>query len=50
MMEFARALLMLHGESLLGDATRLYERAAALKPADARERLDVELARAGLKD
>ncbi|SEJ88893.1 MULTISPECIES: hypothetical protein [unclassified Variovorax] len=50
MMEFARALLMLHGDSLMGDATRLYERAAALKPADARERLDVELARAGLKD
>jgi hypothetical protein len=50
MMEFARALLMLHGDALMGDATRLYERAAALKPADARERLDVELARAGLKD
>lgn len=50
MMEFARALLMLHGDSLMDDATRLYERAAALKPADARERLDVELARAGLKD
>ncbi len=50
MMEFARALLMLHGESFMGQATQLYERAAALKPADARERLDVELARAGLKD
>lgn len=50
MMEYARALLMLHGESRMGEATRLYEQAAALKPADARERLDVELARAGLKD
>jgi hypothetical protein len=50
MMEYARAQLMLHGESRTGEATRLYERAAGLKPADARERLDVELARAGLKD
>jgi tetratricopeptide (TPR) repeat protein len=50
MMEYARAQLMLHGESRMGEATRLYERAAGLKPADARERLDVELARAGLKD
>lgn len=50
MMEYARALLMLHGESRLGQATALYEQAAALKPADARERLDVELARVGLKD
>lgn len=50
MMEYARALLMLHGDSRMGEATRLYEKAAALKPADARERLDVELARAGLRD
>ena len=41
---------MLHGDSRMGEATDLYEQAAALKPADARERLDVELARAGLKD
>ncbi|MET3495304.1 hypothetical protein [Variovorax boronicumulans] len=50
MMEYARALLMLHGDSRMGEATQLYEKAAALKPADARERLDVELARAGLRD
>lgn len=50
MMEYARALLMLHGEARLAEATRLYEKAAALVPADARERLDVELARAGLRD
>ncbi|MGJ7567541.1 hypothetical protein ACSFBM_27060 [Variovorax sp. GB1R11] len=49
-MEYARALLMLHGDSRMGEATELYEQAAALKPADARERFDVELARAGLKD
>jgi hypothetical protein len=49
-MEYARALLMLHGDARMGEATRLYEKAAALKPADARERLDVELARAGLRD
>ncbi len=50
LMEYARGLLMLQGDSHLGEATRLYERAAAMVPADARERLDIELARAGLSD
>jgi tetratricopeptide (TPR) repeat protein len=50
LMEYARGLLMLQGDSRMAEATRLYERAASLKPADARERLDVELARAGLSD
>ena len=50
MMEYARALLMLHGDARMAEATRLYEKAAAMTPADARERLDVELARAGLRD
>jgi tetratricopeptide (TPR) repeat protein len=50
LMEYARGLLMLEGESRMAEATRLYEKAAALEPADARERLDVELARAGLSD
>jgi len=50
LMEYARGLLMLQGESRMAEATRLYEKAAALEPADARERLDVELARAGLSD
>ncbi|RYX89534.1 MAG: hypothetical protein EOO28_32730 [Comamonadaceae bacterium] len=49
-MEYARALLMLHGDARLSEATRLYEKAASLPPADARERLDVALARAGLSD
>jgi tetratricopeptide (TPR) repeat protein len=49
-MEYARGLLMLQGEARLADALRLYEKAAAVAPADARERLDVELARAGLAD
>jgi tetratricopeptide (TPR) repeat protein len=48
--EYARGLLMLHGDARLGEAMRLYQRAAALSPRDARERLDVELARAGLVD
>ncbi|MBO9648727.1 MAG: hypothetical protein J7605_09455 [Variovorax sp.] len=50
LMEYARGLLMLHGDSCMAEATRLYEKAAGLQPADARERLDVELARAGLSD
>ncbi|MCU4121279.1 hypothetical protein [Variovorax sp. N23] len=49
-MEYARGLLMLEGDGRLPEATRLYEKAAAVVPADARERLDVELARAGLTD
>ncbi|MDM0011077.1 hypothetical protein QTH87_01380 [Variovorax sp. J22P168] len=50
LMEYARGLLMLQGESRIAEATRLYERASRLQPADAREKLDVELARAGLSD
>ncbi|WP_183023458.1 hypothetical protein [Variovorax sp. UMC13] len=49
-MEYGRGLLMLEGDARLADAMALYEKAAALAPADARERLDVELARAGLRD
>lgn len=50
LMEYARGLQMLYGDGRMAEATRLYEKAAALKPVDARERLDVELARAGLAD
>jgi tetratricopeptide (TPR) repeat protein len=50
MIEYANGLVMLEGAARTADATRLSERAAALEPADARERLDVELARAGLSD
>ena len=50
LMEYGRALLMLHGDARMGEATRLYEKAAAMTPADAKERLDVELARAGLSE
>jgi len=50
LMEYGRALLMLHGDARMGEATQLYEKAAALEPVDAKERLDVELARAGLSD
>lgn len=50
LMEYARGLLVLHGDGRLPEATRLYEKAAALSPADARQRLDIELARAGLAD
>lgn len=50
LMEYARGLLMLFGEARLDDAARLYRQAAAIQPVDARERLDVELARAGVHD
>ncbi|WP_225780851.1 hypothetical protein [Xenophilus sp. Marseille-Q4582] len=48
--EYARALLALHGDARLAEATRLYEEAAALEPLDLRMRLDQELARQALRD
>lgn len=48
--EYANGLVMLEGESRLPEATALYERAAAMTPADAAERLNVALAQAQLQD
>jgi tetratricopeptide (TPR) repeat protein len=50
MIEYANGLLMLEGDKKMKEATRLYEQAAASKPFDAVERLDVTLARAELDD
>jgi len=47
--ECANGLIMLFGKSRIAEATRLYEKAAALKPFDAMERLDVELAKSELE-
>lgn len=47
--EYANGLIQLYGKSRLGDAEKLYKEAAACKPADAMERLDVELARSELE-
>ena len=44
--EAANGLVMLHGRSKVGEAGELYARAAAMKPRDAMEALDVEVARA----
>ena len=46
--EYANGLLMLFGKGRVPDAEKLYREAAACKPADAMERLDVELARSEL--
>ena len=46
--EHANGLIMLFGKSRIADAEKLYKEAAACKPADAMERLDVELARSEL--
>ncbi|MEJ6021921.1 hypothetical protein [Ramlibacter sp. PS4R-6] len=48
MVEYANGLVMLEGEKKMKEATRLYEQAAAAKPMDATERLDIELAKAEL--
>ena len=50
MVEYANALLMLEGDQKMKEATRLYRQAAAFKPLDAAERLDVEMAKAELAD
>jgi tetratricopeptide (TPR) repeat protein len=48
LIEYANGLVMLEGDKKLADATLLYEQAAALKPLDAMEWLDRELARTEL--
>ena len=47
--EYANGLLLLFGKGKIDEATKLYEKAAKSKPADAMERLDVERARAELE-
>jgi len=43
--EYANGLILLFGKDKLDEATKIYEQAAECKPADAMERLDVELAK-----
>ena len=50
LVEYANGLVMLEGDRKIKEATRLYEQAAGCRPADAAERLDVELAKAELAD
>ncbi|MBA1147496.1 hypothetical protein H0Z60_10575 [Ectothiorhodospiraceae bacterium WFHF3C12] len=49
LMEYADGLLMLEGKGQTAEAIKLYEKAAAMDPADALERLDVELAKSQLE-
>jgi len=48
-MEYANALLMLHGDRQKKQAVEFYRQAAACEPVDAMERLDVEQAKAELQ-
>lgn len=50
MVEYANAMLMLGGDGMVKEAGRLYQMAARAKPADAAERLEVEMAKSELKD
>ena len=50
MVEYANAMLMLEGEKMMKEATRLYRQASRATPVDAMERLDVEMARIDLED
>ena len=47
--EYANGLILLFGKGRIDDATVLYEEAAAMKPMDAMERLDVGIAQAELE-
>ena len=49
LVEYAMALQMLEGEARQDEARSLVQQAATLKPADAREYLDITVARNGLK-
>lgn len=46
--EQANGLVMMHGKKRVEEAGALYEKAAGMKPRDAMERLDVEMAKAEL--
>jgi len=48
LIEYANGLVMLEGEKKMKEATRLYQQAATIPPLDAKEWLDVELARTEL--
>ncbi len=48
LMEYADGLLMMYGKDRTAEAVELYKKAAAMTPADALERLDVELAKSQL--
>src|ERR1700754_1692532 len=50
MVEYANGLVMLEGDKKMKEATKLCEDAPARPPLDARERLDVEMAKAELED
>ena len=50
MVEYANGLVMLEGDKRMKEAEKLYAEAAAHQPADAMERLDVEMAKAELED
>lgn len=50
MVQYANAMVMLEGEKMLKEATRLYQQAAAAQPMDAMERLDVEMAKVELEN
>ncbi|QAZ40298.1 hypothetical protein C1M51_13170 [Methylibium sp. Pch-M] len=50
MVEYANGLVMLEGDKRMKEAEQLYVQAAACTPADAMERLDVEMAKAELED
>jgi len=50
MVEYANGMVMLEGDKKMKDAEKLYADAAACTPADAMERLDVEMAKAELED
>ncbi len=50
LIEYANGLVILEGDTRMEEATELYERAAATRPRDALEHLDVQMAQAELAE
>ena len=50
LLEYAHGMVLLDADKYADEVTRLYQRTAELKPADATDRLSVELARIELQD
>ena len=49
-MEYANGLVTMFGQERMKEAEKLYAEAVKVKPADAMERLDVELAKSEMDD
>ena len=50
MIEYANGMVMIEGDKRMGEAEKLYAKAAACEAVDAMDRLDIEMAKAELEE